>query len=162
MEQLGTLEVTEAAVVPTPTPEPTNPTTPATPTTPSAPATPATTTTPRATATTPASPVNAVANALESVYEAVTGDTEAAPEEQIFDEENPLGAFSEETQHCWVHFYMIIGLVLTALYGAAVALRRGNHTRKLRKDMNDVLGGGDGKDPSGSPAATAKPQEMGA
>ena len=103
-----------------------------------------------------------MAEALEDVYEAVTGDVEAAPEEQIYDEENPLGAFSEETHHCWVHFYMIIGLVLTALYGAAVALRRGNHTRKLRKDMNDVLGGGDGKDPSGSPAATAQPQEMGA
>ena len=48
---------------------------------------------------------------------------------------------------------MIVGMVLTAVYGLAAALRRKNHEHKLRNDMNDVLGDGDGKDPSGSPAA---------
>lgn len=60
--------------------------------------------------------------------------------------------------HCWVHWYMIIGMALTAAYGLAVALRRKNHERKLRNDMNDVLGDGDDKDLSGSPAA--KPAGM--
>ena len=51
------------------------------------------------------------------------------------------------------------GKVANAIaYGLAVALRRKNHERKLRNDMNDVLGDGDGKDPSGSPAA--KPAGM--
>ena len=45
------------------------------------------------------------------------------------------------------------GKVANAIaYGLAVALRRKNHERKLRNDMNDVLGDGDGKDPSASPA----------
>ncbi len=162
---------------PTPTPEtPENPTTPTvptdqtpttTPTTPTNPSTPSSSTTPTTTGTTPtatpATPVDTIANVLENVYETVTGDTEAASEEQIYDEENPLGTFSEEPQHCWVHFYTIIGLVLTVLYGAAVALRRGKHTRKLRNDMNNVLGGGDdGKDPSGSPVASTQPSSIGA
>ena len=78
-------------------------------------------------------------------------------EERIYDAENPLGRESS-ADHCWVHWYMIIGMALTAAYGLAVALRRKNHERKLRNDMNDVLGDGDGKDPSGSPAA--KPAGM--
>lgn len=90
-------------------------------------------------------------------YEAVTGDK--ATEEQIYDSENPLG--KEQAAHCWVHWYMILVMILTALYGVAVWLRRGNHTRKLKSDMNNILGGGDdGKDPSGSPVATNHPAGM--
>ena len=96
---------------------------------------------------------NNVARALADTFTAVTGEeATATPEEQIYDEENPLGA---ESHSCWVHFYMLIGMVLTALYGLFVAFRRGNHTHQLKKDMNDVMGDGgdDGKDP----VATTKP-----
>ena len=109
------------------------------------------------TTTEPAGPADVVADALEGAYETVTGDK--AAEEQIYDSENPLG--KEQAAHCWVHWYMILVMVLTALYGVAVWLRRGNHTRKLKNDMNNILGGGDdGKDPSGSPVATNHPAGM--
>ena len=109
------------------------------------------------TTTEPAGPADVVADALEGAYETVTGDK--ATEEQIYDSENPLG--KEQAAHCWVHWYMILVMILTALYGVAVWLRRGNHTRKLKNDMNNILGGGDdGKDPSGSPVATNHPAGM--
>ena len=105
----------------------------------------------------PAGPVDVVADALEGAYETVTGDK--AAEEQIYDSENPLG--KEQAAHCWVHWYMILVMILTALYGVSVWLRRGNHTRKLKNDMNNILGGGDdGKDPNGSPVATSHPAGM--
>ena len=139
-EQLGVLTV-EAAVVPV-VPGPQQPGGPVVvpPTTPE-----------------PAGPADIVADALEGAYETVTGDK--AAEEQIYDSENPLG--KEQAAHCWVHWYMILAMILTALYGVAVWLRRGNHTRKLKIDMNNILGGGDdGKDPSGSPVATNHPAGM--
>lgn len=139
-EQLGVLTV-EAAVVPV-VPGPQQPSGPVV----VPPATPE-----------PAGPADVVANALEGAYETVTGDK--AAEEQIYDSENPLG--KEQAAHCWVHWYMILAMILTALYGVAVWLRRGNHTRKLKNDMNNILGGGDdGKDPSGSPVATNHPAGM--
>ena len=107
-----------------------------------------------------AGPLDALAGVLEGAYESVTGSPEAdspVEEERIYDAENPLGRESVE-DHCWVHWYMIVGMVLTAVYGLAAALRRKSHERKLRNDMNDVLGDGDGKDPSGSPAV--KPAGM--
>ena len=167
-EHLGTLTVTPAPVPPTPNPDDgTTPTPEPTPSpTPGDGSTPGTTpdgTTP-ASASTPApaaaGPLDALAGVLEGAYESVTGSPEAdnpVEEERIYDAENPLGRESVE-DHCWVHWYMIVGMVLTAVYGLAAALRRKNHERKLRNDMNDVLGDGDGKDPSGSPAA--KPAGM--
>ena len=92
---------------------------------------------------------------LEGAYESVTGSPEAdnpVEEERIYDAENPLGRESVE-DHCWVHWYMIVGMVLTAVYGLAAALRRKNHERRLRNDMNDVLGDGDGKDPRLPPSS---------
>ena len=109
------------------------------------------------TTTEPTGPADVVADALEGAYETVTGDK--ATEEQIYDSENPLG--KEQAVHCWVHWYMILVMILTALYGVAVWLRRGNHTRKLKNDMNNILGGGDdGKDPAGAPVATNHPAGM--
>ena len=182
-EHLGTLTVTPAPVPPTPEPAPTPTPTPGDGTTPGttpdgttpgsvpnpgngstlAPAsTPDGATPAPAPAPAPAAagPLDALANVLEGAYESVTGSPEAdnpVEEERIYDAENPLGKESVE-DHCWVHWYMIVGMVLTAAYGLAAALRRKNHERKLRNDMNDVLGDGDGKDPSGSPAA--KPAGM--
>ncbi|WP_161566592.1 MBG domain-containing protein [Senegalimassilia faecalis] len=160
-EHLGTLTVTPAPVPPAPTPTPTpgDGTTPAPASTPDG-TTPAPGSSASAPAPAAASPLDAVADALEGAYESVMGSPEAdnpVGEERIYDAENPLGRESS-ADHCWVHWYMIIGMALTAAYGLAVALRRKNHERKLRNDMNDVLGDGDEKDPSGSPAA--KPAGM--
>lgn len=151
-EALGDLTVTEAPA-PTPTPGPndggntpndggTAPdggTTPGDGTTPVlAPVTPAA----------PANPIDTVANALENTYETVTGNADGG--EQIYDEANPLGKAPE--QRCWIHFWMLVGMVVTAIYGVAMWLHRMNHTRKLRKNMDGILGDGDepaaGPDPS--------------
>ena len=172
-EHLGTLTVTPAPVPPTPNPDDgTTPTPEPTPSpTPGDGSTPGTTSdgvtptpAPSSSASTPvpaaAGPLDALTDVLEGAYESVTGGPEAdnpVEEERIYDAENPLGRESVEDR-CWVHWYMIVGMVLTAVYGLAAALRRKNHERKLRNDMNDVLGDGDGKDPSGSPAA--KPAGM--
>ena len=167
-EHLGTLTVTPVPVPPTPNPDDgTNPTPEPTPSpTPGDGTTPGSTpdgTTPGSTpnpAPAAAGPLDALAGVLEGAYESVTGSPEAdnpVEEERIYDAENPLGRESVE-DHCWVHWYMIVGMVLTAVYGLAAALRRKNHERRLRNDMNDVLGDGDGKDPSGSPAV--KPAGM--
>ena len=158
-EHLGTLTVTPVPVPPTPNPDDgTNPTPEPTPSpTPGDGTTPGSTPNPAPAA---AGPLDALAGVLEGAYESVTGSPEAdnpVEEERIYDAENPLGRESVE-DHCWVHWYMIVGMVLTAVYGLAAALRRKNHERRLRNDMNDVLGDGDGKDPSGSPAV--KPAGM--
>lgn len=75
--------------------------------------------------------------------EAAVADEEVATvsEEKIEDEQNPLG--NTQVHTCWTHVYMGIGLLLTLLYGVLVALRRSGHTRKLKNDMNDIMGGGD-------------------
>lgn len=154
-EHLGTLTVTPAPVPPTP--DPGDGVTPAPTPTPDNGSTPAPVSTPASAA---AGPLDALAGVLEGAYESVTGSPEAdnpVEEERIYDAENPLGREPVE-DHCWVHWYMIVGMVLTAVYGLAAALRRKGHERKLRNDMNDVLGDGDGKDPSGSPAV--KPAGM--
>ena len=167
-EHLGTLTVAPAPVPPTPNPDDgTTPTPEPTPSpTPGDGSTPGSTpdgTTPGSTpnpAPAAAGPLDALAGVLEGAYESVTGSPEAdnpVEEERIYDAENPLGRESVE-DHCWVHWCMIVGMVLTAVYGLAAALRRKNHERRLRNDMNDVLGDGDGKDPSGSPAV--KPAGM--
>ena len=132
-DELGTLTVTPAPVTPQ------NPATPGvTPTTSGAPGgTPA--------ASTGNNVVNTIATALASGYSAVTGDNDAtAPsEEQIFDAQNPLGKFEGKKDTCWVHWYMILCGIVTAVYGVLVGLRRRKHSRRLQKDLDKVLGNDD-------------------
>ncbi len=108
---------------------------------------------------TPPSPtvVDNVASTLEGAYDAVAGPQNG---EQIFDAENPLGQANEP--HCWVHFYIIIGIVLTVLYGAVVVVRRTRDTNSRKNDMNDILGGDGGKDPDPTPAVSNQPSTIGA
>lgn len=124
---------------PTPTPEPTptpNPgdggaTTPATPAaTPApaaAPATPAAA--PAAPAATPAAPAVVIPDEENPL---------AAPDQEIADDENPLAAFDYE--ECWVHWFMIAGIILTIIYGAAVVLRRTRNTKHIDKMEKDLIG----------------------
>ncbi len=56
----------------------------------------------------------------------------ADAEQTIADDENPLGAFDEP--HCWVHWLMLAGILLTVVYAAAVLVNR----RKQIKDLDDL------------------------
>ena len=103
-----------------------------------------------------------VARVLEGNFNAVTGSNDnaaaVAAGEQIYDEENPLGTTYEDA--CWVHYYIILGMILSGIYGLGVMFRRLNHIRKLRNDMNDVMGDGDGKDPEKAPSPSSRPAGM--
>ena len=131
----GTFTITAAPVTP-PTP-PTPPTSP----TPTPLPTPGT--------VPPDSPiapvVTPIVDALQGAAEAVIGDNEtplAEPREtEIGDNDTPLA--SHDHASCWVHWYIILGIIVTALYGACVALRRGLFSRKLKKDEDGLTGGGD-------------------
>ena len=131
----GTFTITAAPVTP-PTP-PTPPTSP----TPTPLPTPGT--------VPPDSPiapvVTPIVDALQGAAEAVIGDNEtplAEPREtEIGDNGTPLA--SHDHASCWVHWYIILGIIMTALYGACVALRRGLFSRKLKKYEDGLTGGGD-------------------
>jgi len=69
--------------------------------------------------------------------------TPLAETEEIADEGNPLGAFDEP--HCWVHWVMLLGIVVTALYAVAAVRRRLSLTRvgreqAPRQDASGVCG----------------------
>ena len=89
------------------------------------------------------SPLNAVADAMAGAYNALTGDnaTGTPTEERIYDNENPLG--NVEHRSCWIHWYMVLGGLATVVYGMAVALRRAKFTKKLKSQVDDVLGNDD-------------------
>lgn len=106
-----------------------------TPGTPGGTATPAGTPGPGA----PAGPAGPAAAAAAPV----TIDDDATPlaapaEETIADDANPLGAFDEV--HCWTHWLMIIGGLLTIAYGAIVLFRRSKRVHDMDDFEGQVLG----------------------
>lgn len=133
-------------VPPTVTPNPVNPpTVTTTPTAPTAPAPAAPTVTPAAAAPAPVvaapvlaapTPAPAVAEPTGEVIEDDATPQAAAPSdeagEQIEDDATPMGAFDEP--HCWVHWVMMLGILLTALYGIVVVRRR----LALISDIDDI------------------------
>ena len=133
-------------VPPTVTPNPVNPpTVTTTPTAPTAPAPAAPTVTPAAAAPAPVvaapvlaapTPAPAVAEPTGEVLEDDATPQAAAPSdeagEQIEDDATPMGAFDEP--HCWVHWVMMLGILLTALYGIVVVRRR----LALTSDIDDI------------------------
>lgn len=116
----GTFTITAAPVTP-PTP-PTPPTSP----TPTPLPTPGT-----------VPPDSPIAPVVTPIVDALQGAAEAV----IGDNETPLA--SHDHASCWVHWYIILGIIVTALYGACVALRRGLFSRKLKKYEDGLTGGGD-------------------
>ena len=118
----GTFTITAAPVVP-PTPL-----TPPTPTPPTPGVTPG---------VTPEGAPPAVAAVIEALEDAVT-PLAGPQEETIGDNENPLAGY--DRVNCWVHYYLILGIIVTVLYGAGVLVRRINFTRKLKDFEDDVLG----------------------
>lgn len=118
VENLGTLTVNAAPVVPvvpTPTPVPAGPGAPAV-----APGVP-----------TPAAA--AAAAPLAAPVATITDDaTPLAAGETIDDEDTPLAAFDHVD--CWVHWLILAGIILTAIYGAVVVRRR----LAVVKDVDDL------------------------
>ena len=116
----GTFTITAAPVTP-PTP-PTPPTSP----TPTPLPTPGT-----------VPPDSPIAPVVTPIVDALQGAAEAV----IGDNDTPLA--SHDHASCWVHWCIILGIIVTALYGACVALRRGLFSRKLKKYEDGLTGGGD-------------------
>ena len=118
VEDLGTLTVNAVPVVPvvpTPTPVPAGPGVPAV-----APGVP-----------TPAAA--AAAAPLAAPVATITDDaTPLAAGETIDDEDTPLAAFDHVD--CWVHWFILVGIILTAIYGAVVVRRR----LAVVKDVDDL------------------------
>ena len=127
----ATFTITAAPVVPatvtpvTPTPAPVTPAPTPTPAptvvTPAAPAaTPAAA--PAAAAATPAPAAEPIEDDATPQAAAPAERTPLAETEEIEDEATPMGAFDEP--HCWVHWVMLLGILITAAYGAIVVRRR--------------------------------------
>ncbi|WP_139650734.1 SHIRT domain-containing protein [Raoultibacter phocaeensis] len=127
----------EAIEVPVPGPNPTPTPLPA----------PITPDTPLANVLPPAvtAPIDAAAQALQNVYETVIGE-EPTPltgpeEETIEDNETPLAdGFDVHDPACWVHFYIILGMILSALYILVVIARRRRFIAALNGYENTLLG----------------------
>ena len=41
---------------------------------------------------------------------------------------------------CWVHYYILLGMIITAIYGGGVIARRLNYNRKIKGYEDDVTG----------------------
>lgn len=128
---------------PEPMPEVDDPYLPGTPT--PTPGTPGGTGTPAGTPGTPAAGApaapagpGAAAAAPVSIDDDATPLAASAEEETIADDGNPLGAFDEV--HCWTHWLMIIGGLLTIAYGAVVLFRRSKKVHDMDDFEGQVLG----------------------
>ena len=143
--------------------DPTTPETPATPATPDTPITPQSVT-PDAPATPAPAPeagtpvveiagdavplaaagvVAPVATAAATpVAEAIADDAVPMAEgESIADDTTPLAGFYDEEEECWVHWWILLGILLTAAYSSVVIGRRSRHSHKLKKMDDDVMNG---------------------
>ena len=93
----------------------------------------------------PLAPIVApIVDVLGGAAEAVIGDNEtplAQRETEISDGETPLAGHDHAS--CWVHWYIILGIIVTAIYSACVTLRRSLFSRKLKQYEDNLTGGGD-------------------
>ena len=118
---------------------------PGTPTPPTPPAgggAPAPVVTPAPVAATPA-PEAPAAVAIDDDPTPMTNLPEAGTqraEATIEDDEVPQTAFDNEDPDCWVHFLMILGILLTIAYAGCVVARRTNFTRGLKSREEDFAG----------------------
>ena len=100
------------------------------------------------TPTTPTTPGTTTDGGTPTVIE----DAPEQPEpEQIDDDENPLAGPSESIdddgtplarpthQDCWVHWLMILGIIVTAIYDVLVLIRRRKFTGTLASFEDEVL-----------------------
>lgn len=74
--------------------------------------------------------------------------------EVIEDDATALGAFDEP--HCWVHWLMVLGLLLTVLFAVVALGRRSGHTRRLEAAEAEVLAPGCSSPQSQAPRAVRR------
>ena len=125
--------------------------TPTTPTTPTTPGDDGTGTTPNPTPA-PGGTVTPADVADDATDDATTDD--ATPEETVTDDENPLASGDEEgieendnplasgrgDEDCWVHWFILLGMILSAVYFVGVSVRRRKFTSSLLGYEDKVLG----------------------
>ena len=108
------------------------------------------------TPTTPAGPTSPVPDDALPITDAGDDATtdDATPEETVTDDENPLASGDEEgiedngnplasgrgDEDCWVHWLILVGMILTAVYFVGVAVRRRKFTADLLDYEDKVLG----------------------
>lgn len=73
------------------------------------------------------------------------------PLAQIDDEGNPLSAFDHPV--CWVHYYILLGIIITAIYGGGVIARRLGYNHTIKKYEDDVTGESRNSEPLKKPVA---------
>ena len=94
--------------------------------------------TPAPAAAAPLAPVAAAAPAAAAAAAATILD-DGVPLATIDDDENALAAFEEI--HCWTHWLMIFGALVTIVYGLAVLYRRRHGIRDMDDFEGDIMGG---------------------
>lgn len=88
--------------------------------------------------TNPTNPVTPVTPPTVPTPTPTPTPTTPTPTETIADEETPMGAFDEP--HCWVHWVMLIGIIITAIYGIVVVRRRLGLTDDIDDYEDQILG----------------------
>lgn len=73
------------------------------------------------------------------------------PLAQIEDDGTPMGAFDHPI--CWVHYYILLGIIITAIYGGGVIARRLGYNHTIKKYEDDVTGKGEKSEPLKKPVA---------
>lgn len=66
--------------------------------------------------------------------------TPLADVDQIDDDANPLAPGVELTPECWVHWIMILGIIVSIIYGAGVIISRRNEIAELEAIEDRALG----------------------
>ncbi len=86
-------------------------------------------------------PMASLAGILGSPFEMFVGDDETPlAETSIEDDATPQAAFDHPM--CWVHFYMFLGIAVTAIYGAVCIALRLRGAREITDLENDLTAGG--------------------
>ncbi len=79
------------------------------------------------------------ADEQDAAVEAVAAEDGAVlAEEAIEDDETPLSTF--DVPHCWTHWLMVSGIVVTVLYGAVVVRRRLGLSQDIDDYQDNILG----------------------
>ena len=82
-------------------------------------------------------PAGPAAPAAVAALDTILDD--GVPLATIDDDENALAAFEEI--HCWTHWLMIFGALVTIVYGLAVLYRRRHDIRDMDDFEGDIMGG---------------------
>lgn len=130
----------EPEPIPTPTPEPTPAPVPAP--APGAAGAPVAAAAPAVAAAVAAAPaavtIPDAATPLAAAPTATAEDADNAAEAVIEDDETPMSAF--DAPQCWVHWFMLLGILITLIYGFVVVRRRLGFAKDIDDFENSILG----------------------